>query len=155
MKLLIIEDNPELAKVTSDLLMKHEEGMPIQDRRITSTFLVSNLEMALDLLPVHDAVLCDGEFFPRPGCSVTNEYWAIVASHARDLWMPCVVYSGSDNVLQGCQRAGVAALMKPTKVEVLYAVIVAVFDSMATLRADCSAGVPTGGAGEDTRATGD
>jgi len=134
MKLLIIEDNADVARVTRGLLFGLEMDMPPCEHRIRVIDIVADLVTASRLLIEYDLVLCDGNFLAMPGAVQPDEYWATVAKRARDLWIPCVVYSGNPGIIARAQRSGVAAIEKPARAEMIYAVLMAVHDALGTLR---------------------
>ena len=141
--MLIIEDDSSLAEVTRKLLLNFESDIPPIARRITTVEVVADLETALAVLPAFDAVLCDGEFLARPGSTEVGKFWGTVVMLARRLWVPCIIYSGNVNVTEDAATCGVAALEKSAKIEVLHAVIIAVHDSLASLRTRFGKAEPT------------
>jgi CheY-like chemotaxis protein len=122
MKLLIIEDNESIARVTTELLytIDRKFGKGVMESIATAP----DLESALDGLLCFDAILCDGEFPNEPGSRFTFSNWSIVANRARKLHIPCVIYSGSAAVVDEAGRCGLPVLQKPAPVETIYAVLV-------------------------------
>ena len=136
MKLLIVEDNPDVAAVTRELLIHLQLGLPPEQRRIHSIDVVADYESALVEMPTHDAVLCDGEFWMSTkdmrGQGL-GRHWSMLAMRARRSFIPFCVYTGSEEVAADCHRCGVACLVKPCRAEVVYAVLVALADALPPL----------------------
>jgi CheY-like chemotaxis protein len=116
MKLLIVEDNEQLADVTARLLRSIDEGAQC----IETITLVGNLEAAIDHLPEHDAVLCDGRFPLSQNTSVVAEEWDVVRNEARRRGIHFVLYSGCVRSLNGARQSHTTVLTKPAPIEAIY-----------------------------------
>jgi len=119
MKLLIIEDNEPLAKLTAALL----ESADREARRFEGITLAGDLESALAQLAAHDAVLCDGRFPLAPGSPFVVEEWDVVQHEARRSGIHFVLYTGSPVALAHAEEIGAAALAKPALLEEIYAAL--------------------------------
>jgi len=119
MKLLIVEDEEQLAEVTALLLRSLDRRARLLD---TITF-AGDLETALDCLPEHDAVLCDAQFPLARSSRFIVEVWDVVRHEARRRGVHFVLYSGSLRALQGARDSGTPALTKPAPIEEIYAAL--------------------------------
>jgi CheY-like chemotaxis protein len=124
MKLLIIEDDENVARITVDLLLAESREFAAGPQ-IGAIEVVSDLAAALERLEDFDAVLCDGEFPTRPG-RLPRRNWSTVTFFARHCLrrLRCVVYSGDSGVVWEARRCGLTALDKPAPVEQIYAALV-------------------------------
>jgi len=116
MRLLIIEDNEPLAKLTAALL----ESADGEAKRFEGITLAGDLESALAQLASHDAVLCDGRFPLAPTSPVEVEEWDVVHHEAQRHGKRFVLYTGSPRALARAEEIGAAALPKPALLEEIY-----------------------------------
>jgi CheY-like chemotaxis protein len=121
MNLLIVEDNECLAEITVEILLSLDR----EARRIETITRTSDLETALQQLPRHDAVLCDGQFPISPGSRFIAEEWDVVRCEAIRHGLRFILYTGSARALQQARESGTPTLSKPAPVEEIYAVLVA------------------------------
>lgn len=119
MKLLIVEDDPSLAEVTSELLHSVDD-IPKQFEAIT---LAADLQTAIRLLPEHDAVLCDGMFPLAPESSFVVDDWDVIRQEATRRGIHFVLYSGSARALDCARASNTRAITKPAAVEEIYAAL--------------------------------
>jgi CheY-like chemotaxis protein len=119
MKLLIVEDDPSLAEVTSGLLHSVDDT-PKQFEAIT---LAADLQTAIRLLPEYDAVLCDGMFPLAPESSFVVDDWDVIRQEATRRGIHFVLYSGSARALDCARASNTRAITKPAAVEEIYAAL--------------------------------
>jgi CheY-like chemotaxis protein len=119
MRLLIIDDNTQLAKVTATLLRQIDQG----SREIETISSAADLDAAMRLLPQHDAVLCDGQFPVSPNFCYRDDQWMAVHREAVNRGMLFILYSGSPESLSDATSKGVPTIAKPCRIEKLYQVL--------------------------------
>jgi CheY-like chemotaxis protein len=108
MKLLIVEDNPEVAKVTRLLL----EALAGQDSLRVD--VAGTLAEAIPIVELVDVVLCDAEFPLIPGAN-PKESWGPVARTCEGLVRGFVLYSANPITVESARILGYEALDKPAK----------------------------------------
>ena len=119
MNLLIVEDNGQLAELTAVLL----RSLDRKAQRIQNITLVADLETAMDCLPEHDVVLCDGQFPLSPNSRFVVEEWDVVRHEAARRGIHFVLYTGCPRALDGARDSRTAALSKPAPIAEIYAAI--------------------------------
>jgi|SRR5579862_1585206 len=119
MRLLIVDDNTQLAKVTAALLRQIDQST----REIESISSAGDLEEAMRLLPHHDAVLCDGQFPLSPNFCYRYDQWIEVHHEAESRGMLFILYSGSPESLSAARCKGVPTIPKPCRIEKLHEVL--------------------------------
>ena len=119
MKLLIVEDDPSLAEVTSDLLKSLDQPAKLFE----AITLAADLQTAIRCLPEHDAVLCDGMFPVSAGSSFVVDDWDVVRQEANRRGIHFVLYSGSVDALNCARASKTPALTKPASAEEIYAAL--------------------------------
>ena len=119
MRLLIIDDNAQLAKVTAALLRQVDQTT----RAIELISCAADLEGAMSLLPHHDAVLCDGQFPLSPNFCYRDDQWVAVHREAVSRGMLFILYSGSPDSLSNASDRSGPTLAKPCRIERLYEVL--------------------------------
>jgi CheY-like chemotaxis protein len=121
MKLLIVEDNEELAVMTATLL----RSLDRRAQRLDTITFAGDLETALHCLPDHDVVLCDGRFPLSQNSRFIVEEWDVVRDEANRRGIHFVLYSGCLRALQCACESDTPALAKPAPVEEIYAALTA------------------------------
>ena len=119
MRILIVDDNEQLAEITADLL--HSIDQPAG--RIETITLAADLETAIRLLPGHDAVLCDGQFPISQDSGFIGYEWDVVQHAARRRGIHFVLYSGSVRALDEARGGGIPAISKPAAIENIYTLL--------------------------------
>jgi CheY-like chemotaxis protein len=119
MKLLIVEDEEQLAEITAMLL----RSLDRQAQRLETITLVGDLETALDRLPEHDAVLCDGQFPLSRNSRFIVEEWDVVRREASRRSIHFVLHTGCLRALQEAYDSDTPALAKPAPIEEIYAAL--------------------------------
>ena len=119
MKLLIVEDNSQVAEVTAELLRSQDRPA----HSIETITLAGDLETAMRRLPDHDAVLCDGRFPLSQNSRFIVEEWDVVRHEARRRGIHFVLYSGCGRALDRARDSRTLALMKPATIEEIYAAL--------------------------------
>ncbi len=117
MRLLVVDDNRQLAELTGELL-RHADR---RGREIGTISFAGDLESALRLLPNHDAVLCDGQFPVSPNFWYRRDQWMGVYAEAVPQGTLFVLYSGDAETVEHAQKIGIPAIAKPSRIETLYA----------------------------------
>jgi hypothetical protein len=121
MRILVIEDYADTARVIGQSIVwfdrYHGQGV------VESVSVIPDLERALGQLSSFDAVLCDGRF-PKQLGAQPEEAWAIVASCAESLRIPCVVYSADLDIVRKATACGLRAFLKPTPIKLIYTALV-------------------------------
>jgi len=140
MKILIVEDDPQVAEVLAELFRIQP---PIQSGARVRILEATNLDDAVVLLDQADAVLCDGTFptgresvplrpggsrqsaddFPTPESRIAtpradwNSHprlnWPQVAGLAEQRGIPFVLFSGDEDEVIRAKLRGLAAFSKP------------------------------------------
>jgi CheY-like chemotaxis protein len=121
MKLLIVEDEEQLAEVTAMLLRLLDR----RAQRLETITLAGDLETALDRLPEHDVVLCDGQFPLSQNSRFIVEEWDVVRREALRRGIHFVLYTGCLRALQGAHHSETHALTKPAPIEEIYTALTA------------------------------
>lgn len=121
MKLLIVEDEEQLAEITAMLLLSLDR----RAQRLDTITFAGDLETALHCLPEHDAVLCDGQFPLSQNSRFVVEEWDVVRHEARRRGIHFVLHSGCLHALQGARDSDTPALTKPAPIEEIYAALTA------------------------------
>ncbi len=121
MKLLIVEDEEQLAEITAMLLRLLDR----RAQRLEIITLAGDLETALDRLPEHDVVLCDGQFPLSQNSRFIVEEWDGVRHEAYRRGIHFVLYTGCLRALQGARDRDTPALAKPAPIEEVYAALTA------------------------------
>ena len=142
MKLLIVEDNEQLAEITARLLRSIDQGT----RCIETITLVGDMEAAIAQLSQHDAVLCDGRFPLSQKTPVVAEEWDVVRNEAWRRGIHFVLYSGCIRSLNGARQSQTPALSKPATVEEIYTTLTRVGRSAFNVPRSASTGAGTGNA---------
>ena len=119
MKLLIVEDNSQVAEVTAELLRSQDQPA----HSIETITLAGDLDTAMRRLPDHDAVLCDGQFPLSQNSRFIVEEWDVVRHEARRRGIHFVLYSGCGRALDRARDSRTLALMKPAAIEEIYAAL--------------------------------
>jgi CheY-like chemotaxis protein len=140
MKLLIVEDNEQLADITARLLRSINPAT----RRIETITLVGDLEAAIAHLPQHDAVLCDGRFPLSQNTPMAAEEWDVVRNEAWRRGIHFVLYSGCVRSLNGARQSQTPALSKPAPIEEIYTMVTGAGRSAFNVPRSASAGAGTG-----------
>ncbi len=119
MRILIVEDNEQLAEITAELLRWIDQ--PAQ--RIEAITLASDLETAIRLLPGHDAALCDGQFPISQESGFMGYEWDVVRHEACRRGIRFVLYSGCARSLADARDSHIPAISKPAAIEEIYTVL--------------------------------
>ena len=119
MRLLIVEDNSSLAKITAELL----RSLDRRQQHLEAITLAEDLQTAILCLPDHDVVLCDGTFPLSPHSCPAVEEWDVVRQQAHRRGIHFVLYSGSVQALDCARESGIPALAKPASIEEIYAAL--------------------------------
>ena len=119
MRLLIVDDDNSLAKLTAELLQLVDRSAG----HIESISIAGDLVTALLLLPENDAVLCDGSFPISPGSISHGDEWCQVRRAALVCGVPFILYSGCAQSIEEARLGGIAAIAKPATIENIYAVL--------------------------------
>jgi len=119
MRILIVEDNEELAELTAELLRWVDQ--PAQ--YIETISLAGDLDTAIRLLPQHDAVLCDGQFPLSRDSLFIAEEWDVVQREAGRRGIHFVLYSASPGALCDARDSRIPAISKPAFIEEIYAAL--------------------------------
>lgn len=116
MRLLIVEDDPNVAKLTEDVLKefggREMECVVRPDYTAAEAFLDSE-----DC----DVVLCEGHFPLAAGekaFAIWKFVWVITPRH-----IPFILVSGDADCIADAQAMGVPALRKPFGIQELYALV--------------------------------
>jgi hypothetical protein len=124
MRVLIVEDHQEIARLTREMLLHADQALgPLG--RITDIETVRDLETAVAKLPCFDAVLCDGEFLLSPESARVLDEWAVVALQAHKLGVRFVLYSGSAQCCGDARNLGLRTIEKPSPVAPIYRALTA------------------------------
>ncbi|MBZ5672343.1 MAG: response regulator [Acidobacteriia bacterium] len=121
MKLLIVEDEEQLTEITAMFLRSLDRRA---QRRETIT-LAGDLETALDRLPEHDVVLCDGQFPLSQNSRCIVEEWDVIRHEAYRRGIHFVLYTGCLRALLEARVSDTPALAKPAPIEEIYAALTA------------------------------
>jgi CheY-like chemotaxis protein len=121
MKLLIVEDEKQLGEITAMLL----RSLDRRAQRLETITLAGDLATALDRLPEHDVVLCDGRFPLSPNSRFLVEEWDAVRHEASRRGIHFVLYTGCLRAFQEARDGDTPALAKPAPIEDLYAALTA------------------------------
>jgi CheY-like chemotaxis protein len=121
MKLLIVEDEEQLAEITAMLL----RSLDRQAQRLETITLVGDLETALDRRPEHDAVLCDGQFPLSRNSRFIVEEWDVVRREAARRSIHFVLHTGCLRAFQEARDSDTLAFAKPAPIEEIYAALTA------------------------------
>ncbi|MGA2986179.1 MAG: hypothetical protein ABSG32_20430 [Terriglobia bacterium] len=119
MRILIVEDNEELAELTAELLRWVDQ--PAQ--YIETISLAGDLDTAIRLLPQHDAVLCDGQFPLSQDSLFIAEEWDVVQREADRCGIHFVLYSASPGALCDARDSRIPAISKPACIDEIYAAL--------------------------------
>ena len=132
MKLLLIEDHEECARITKALLLEVDhEGDPW----IEAIEVIPDLQTAVRRVPEFDMVVCDGEFPNEPGSRFVFKNWPAIWALCQMYRKPFLLYSGDGQIVTTARASAIPALEKPAKGDVLYEAIIDVFRSSARQRA--------------------
>jgi CheY-like chemotaxis protein len=119
MRLLIVEDEEQLAEITAMLLRVLDR----RAQRLETITVACDLETALDRLPEHDAVLCDGQFPLSQNSRFTVKEWDVVRHEASRRGIHFVLYTGCLRVLHEVCDSDTLAFAKPAPIEEIYAAL--------------------------------
>jgi CheY-like chemotaxis protein len=119
MRILIVDDHEELAKLTAELLRWIDQPA----RYIEKISLAGDRDTAVRLLPQHDAVLCDGRFPIFPGSPCNVEEWHEVYREADRWGVHFILYSACPGALDDARARDVPAILKPAPIEEIYAAL--------------------------------
>jgi DNA-binding NarL/FixJ family response regulator len=141
MKLLIVEDEPQIAEMLRGMLHLIDKRTL---RQIETIDLADNLADATTLLWTlgpGDAVICDGRFPTGVGCQVSGVggnpnlapgtwnltprlNWPHIAGIAEKIGAIFVLYSGDAQAVERAHSRGMLAFSKPALAETLYQAII-------------------------------
>jgi CheY-like chemotaxis protein len=122
MRILIVEDNADIARLTAELLrMIDRNHLPMQ---IDSIVIAGDLDSAVLELAGADVCLCDGRFPLEAGMSPC-EAWELVAGKCERQVLPvrCVVYSADAEIAEAARKRGLVAVTKPGRAAEVYAAV--------------------------------
>ncbi len=119
MKLLIVEDNLTLARLTAELLRSVDKDL----QPFEAIALASDLQTAIGCPAEVDAVLCGGNFPLSPDSRFISEQWEVVLREMRRRGIHFVLYSGSDQTVDCARRRSALAVSKPAAIEDIYAAL--------------------------------
>jgi CheY-like chemotaxis protein len=121
MKLLIVEDEEQLAEIRAMLL----RSLDRRAQRLEVITLAGDLETALDRLPEHHAVLCDGQFPLSRNSPFIVEEWDVIRREASRSSIHFVLYTGCLRALQEARDSDTPAFAKPAPIKEIYAALTA------------------------------
>jgi CheY-like chemotaxis protein len=119
MKLLIIEDEPEMRRMLARFVEVTAGRLNVD----VDALQASNLPEALELLPRAEVILCDGNFPTKPGIvGFGQKPWLAVYAFARpavDLRLKrfALMTGDEEAALEAEQRFGLPVFRKPFRVE--------------------------------------
>jgi CheY-like chemotaxis protein len=116
MRILIVDDNEQLAETTAELLLWIDR----RARYIETITLASDLATAIRLVAKHDAVLCDGQFLSSDDSLFTVEEWDAVCREALRCGTHFVLYSACARALDEARVSDIPAIAKPAPIEEIY-----------------------------------